>query len=404
MPARRARPQRPPLPLGRRLAFIAITLLGLLGLAEAASWVVVRHVATRVFYGRHVPYDHAEDQAKRDPVVGWPHPEWFNSEQWDEVGARPSPGFPDRAATPPGIAFYGDSFTYSDEVDDEHAWPETIARRIGRRVDNFGVGGYGAGQSLLRFLHNGDVDTAPVVVLCHSTVDVLRQLTQNFRHVHGDAADESLLTFKPRYVLDERGELELVPLPTVAPEDYERFADDPGSFLPHDLLAPGRMLGQVPGRFPFTLAVARAVVDFDSWCRLVLGGPAYWHAYRHDHPSRGAELTAAIIERFWRTAIERGRHPAVVIIPTDWDLARLAEDGVLLHRALNDGLERRGIPFVDATPEIVERFGGLPPDSFYAGGWRWGHFSEEGYAVLADIVFAHLVERGLIGDVAGPGG
>src|SRR5262249_27183018 len=49
-----------------------------------------------------------------------------------------------------GSAF-GDSFTNADEVEDGEAWPYLLSEILGCKVQNFGVGGYGLDQSVLRY-------------------------------------------------------------------------------------------------------------------------------------------------------------------------------------------------------------------------------------------------------------
>ena len=85
----------------------------------------------------------------RDPVVGWPARSAPSAAAGLPV-PRPSPAFPE-----PGewcVTLYGESMTYGDEVTDAEAWGNVLAQRLGCRVGNFGVGGYGSDQALLRFI------------------------------------------------------------------------------------------------------------------------------------------------------------------------------------------------------------------------------------------------------------
>ena len=81
-------------------------------------------------------------------AAGWPTIDALKTEHYDALCSRPSPAFPK-----PGnecITLYGDSFTYGEEVDHEDAWSNRLAERIGCHVGNYGVGGYGSDQALLR--------------------------------------------------------------------------------------------------------------------------------------------------------------------------------------------------------------------------------------------------------------
>jgi hypothetical protein len=48
------------------------------------------------------------------------------------------------------VLVVGDSFTFGDEVSNSETWPACLERKLNRGVDNGGVFGYGAAQSLLR--------------------------------------------------------------------------------------------------------------------------------------------------------------------------------------------------------------------------------------------------------------
>ena len=50
------------------------------------------------------------------------------------------------------IDFYGDSFTYGAEIDnDEDIWTNLISKKLNLIINNRGVGGYGSDQSFLKF-------------------------------------------------------------------------------------------------------------------------------------------------------------------------------------------------------------------------------------------------------------
>src|SRR6185295_1354810 len=60
---------------------------------------------------------------------------------------------------------FGDSFTWCDQVIDADAWPRLVEdRRADVEALNFGVGGYGTDQALLRFERDGR-DLAPDAVV-----------------------------------------------------------------------------------------------------------------------------------------------------------------------------------------------------------------------------------------------
>src|SRR5215472_4444417 len=63
-------------------------------------------------------------------------------------------GFRSNGSEPPPlpaeVLVVGDSFTFGAQVSDDETWPACLERKLGRGVDNGGVGGYGTAQALRR--------------------------------------------------------------------------------------------------------------------------------------------------------------------------------------------------------------------------------------------------------------
>jgi hypothetical protein len=77
------------------------------------------------------------------------------SRGWPEVKVTiTADGFrlsnPNFERKPSDILVVGDSFTFGDQVSNRDTWAACIERKLNRRVDNGGVGGYGAAQALKR--------------------------------------------------------------------------------------------------------------------------------------------------------------------------------------------------------------------------------------------------------------
>jgi len=179
----------------------------------------------------------------RDPLLGWPTADALNSEHYDESGSRPVPAYPE-----PGkecLTIYGNSFTYGAEVSDKEAWGNLLAEYLKCRVGNFGVGGYGTDQALLRFEAN-DADTAPVSILGIYPTNVQRNVNQA-RYLLMSSGNH--FYFKPRFILTN-DQLRLVPIPEPRFEELDLLNGDLTRLLPHEAFLPGTDLGPQPMRFP----------------------------------------------------------------------------------------------------------------------------------------------------------
>ena len=330
--------------------------------------------------------DYESYLAVRDPVLGWPF--LAPDAERDRWGARVSPAFPDRNTHSPLVSVYGDSFTWSSEVDHTAAWPEVLSRLIDARVDNFGVGGYGSDQALLRYETNCN-ERSQIVFLVHLTENILRNVNQ-YRDLlyHGSG-----IQFKPRFLVGSDDALELIPQPEIPAGQFNSFARTPERFLRHEAFAPGQPEGPIRASFPFTATVARSFTHFHVVAKL-RGEP--WHAsfYAADHHAGGLAVTAGIMERFHRTAQERGQHPIVAVLPTGRDLEYCKRTGSWVYDSLVTELRSRGIPVLDFGPKLYDKMGPQRLEEFFGG--LSAHPNEAGYKLVAEVVYEYLMAHDLL--------
>ena len=148
------------------------------------------------------------------------------------------------------MSTYGDSFVFGNDVEDEHAWPNVLAETLGCRVSNFGVWGYGVDQAVLRFEKNVE-DRADLVMLGFYLPDMDRSMTR-WHHLISPTV-ESKLSFKPRFLLQENGDLRLEPLPFDSYDTAQRLIRRPADVLTADAYLPGgpSLKSKVEASFPF---------------------------------------------------------------------------------------------------------------------------------------------------------
>ncbi len=373
------------------------TLVGIavaLAIFEAGAYLAVRTLARgRAAFLFYQPpaltrADYEEYLAIRDPELGWPAPRELNGRRYDRSGSRWVPAFP-----APGnacVSLYGDSFTYSDEVGHADAWGNVLAEWLGCRVANYGVGAYGTDQALLRFerhQRNGD-DPAPVTVLGFFVRDVLRNVTQ---YLHLDFGNHPT-AFKPRFVLDE-GSVRAIPIPRIAPDDLALFADQPERFLADETFLPGSRLGGTRIGFPYALVLAR-VLTHERLRARVAGRPNWADFLTPGHSSGGLEVTVGTIKRFTDQCRARTKRCFVVVFPSPSSLDHLARTGTDPSHHLTASLARAGVDVLDLAPGIVRYLGGRSYQELLAS--TDGHHNAEGDRLVATLVHAHLVARGLV--------
>lgn len=387
-------PDQPRIRGRARVLGFGMILLSLAPLAELTSWGAAQLLTQRgVLYEPESLAGFDDYVAHRDPVLGWPSPEDFGAEKFDASGSRWVPAYPD-----PGdacVSLYGDSFTYGEGVAHEDSWANRLSELLGCRVANYGVGGYGTDQALLRFEQNR-ADEADLVVLGHLSENILR----NVNRVRGMLYPSSPWGFKPRFLVDEAGMLELVPFETSDEEELAHtleFASE--ETLPHEYFVPEGPSGNQWSRFPYTLRLAGAFGHFKVRAKLA-GRPWFAEFYAPDHASGGLEVTARILERFHRAATERGKRVVLLVIPTGLDLVHYRSTGVWVYEPLLARATELGLELVNLGPPLMDHVGGGAPCELFLR--CDGHLNEKGNAALASIMAVELERRGLLSAAVTP--
>lgn len=376
----------------QKWVFSAILILLLLAAAEFVAYTAGGFLAHRgVFYSPQPVARFDEYMEQRDAELGWIVLSGTSADV-DESGSRVVPAFPEIGNA--CMSMYGSSFTWGAEVDNAHAWHNLLSEKMGCRVANYAVGGWGSDQALMRFLRKRD-DEAQIVILGHATVTILRNVNQ-YRRLLTPANQYGL---KPRFVLDERGELRTIPLPTFSKEEFAKVTQWPDRYLEHEYYTLENPTIVRLLRFPYTLSVLSAFGDFRVKAELS-GRPGHSEFYSPDHASNGLAITVGILARFQEVAQERGQSPLPLIIPIGSDFEYFVRTGEWVFQPLIDELSERGVEAFNAGPGMVERLEeGRDPCEFVTTSCS-GHFNEEGYALLAETVHAELGRRGYLARLA----
>ncbi|MGI9292112.1 MAG: hypothetical protein ACR2QG_12660 [Gammaproteobacteria bacterium] len=332
----------------------------------------------------------------RDPITGWPlkdrigDPEKRLQERYDEIGSRYIPAFKDPSIHKACVSLFGDSFTYSSEVDDEYAWSNVLSEKLNCRVNNFGAGGFGSDQAYLRF--ESYPSRPPVVFLNHLSENIIRNSTQFRAMVLGYDRSKKNYSFKPKFIIDDTGELQYIRLPQIKVEDYIDALYNPGEYLPYDFFLPGGESGINRLEFPYTWTLIKTLNHYHVKAKL-LGLSWYTPFYETDHPADGLRVTAGIMLRFKELALERGQQPVLTVIPTGQDLEHYNEHGVWPYQNLLDLLQENNADVVNFGEGLMQRVGdGDPCDLFDS---CKNHFNEQGYEYLAEIAYETIQDRKL---------
>ena len=320
----------------------------------------------------------------RHPVLGWPSPTQFGGPMFDKIGARRSPAFDDPDQHKACISLYGDSFTYSDEVENQHAWGNILATLQNCRVNNFGVGGYGTDQAYLRYSGNHR-DRSPIVILGIYSENIRRNVNQ-YRGFYRPGTGHKF-GFKPRFMLAD-SKLERIPLPNISIEDLEDFSNNPKKYLEHDFYSPDGIF-RTRFRFPYSVTLIEAFFKMQRRDNIM----PVSRFYSETHPSGSLQLTVAIVKAFKDTALSRNQTPVVLFIPSNKALKKFQRTGNWEHQIFLDKLNQiENLHVLNSEEKFIEYLGQKSPNTLFLGKRGHSHFNQKGYHVLATIVSEALSE------------
>lgn len=313
----------------------------------------------------------------RDPDLGWTLRPGLSFEMdgyrhdVDALGYRINDNALDPGSQAAVLAV-GDSFTFGHRLDNRETWPSALERKLGLRVVNAGVSGYGLDQMLVqarRSLQTFPHARTVIVALISDDVDRIRYT------VRAGIA-------KPWLRVDTRGALELVPADHAAAPG-EDDADPFKRIFGHSYVA-HRILRHA---FP------------DYW------NQGTWNDYREadiDIAEVGSRITDALVEE---VAGERGKDLVFLLLPaspTDLAMAAPARSEpphAVASRAAELARLHPGVFVVDLQTELTRRFPGeTERQRLYhdASVDPAGHFNARGAALVASIVASMLDEEGSV--------
>ncbi|MEX2162807.1 MAG: SGNH/GDSL hydrolase family protein [Sulfuricaulis sp.] len=321
-----------------------------------------------------------------DKVTGWIPPSNSHDElspdgngiHWsytiDSKRARRNP----YAAKLVRISAYGDSFTFCDQVNDDQTWSYFLSKLTNSHVENWGVGGYGTDQALLRLKQNLPKYRTDIVVLGVFSENINR-LMNSYRPFYSGSMDSMRLGFKPM-LHNRNGKLEWLSNPLVFQsnllEDYDRAYDKARQADYWYALNQRKAVF----RFPYTLAFLRATHYYLSV------GPRP-NLYELD---AAVEKLDRILEEFQSLARQHDFVGVVLFIPTS-DAVKLQQrngtydySNYVAHVRARGDLDRLRVVNIIERPFDRAKFN-LRPFMFHA--------SPYGNQIIAEAVHETIKDR-----------
>lgn len=328
-------------PKSHALKLLAAVVLLMLIFIELVCISVYKLNPNSVLDWRYYPEAFAHTQ-KSTLAYGWSNPEGLPR--------------PDHAESLPICArAFGDSFTYGEEVDPQDTWTNIASIKLGCRIENFGVGGFGTDQALI--LYESTNTHAPVVLLGIYSEMLRRNLAASWLF-YGGQKDRAL---KPYFELTPQGKLQQIPWPKNATtSDIRAYHSKDIFFDSYDL------------QFPYFWHMSKSVF-FQLKARLENKGIFF------DKHAKALPLQLAILDEFSAQVTQRGSELVLVYYPSIAEL----ENNSFSYRAQ---LEKYKVKhphacIIDTGPALLSA-----AQKGISVGAPSGHFGPKGNEIIAVVV------------------
>ena len=370
----------------RRKFFIAILLALICGCVEIASCIGLNLLNRRYPMDpfANITPDRVEGFLAKhyDVDLGWSPKPNDASGEINALGAR---GRIVQGELSNTISTYGDSYTFCDGVAADDAWPTLLGERMDMGVLNFGVGGYGTDQALMRLEKMHTVAPSRVVVLGIQPENINRIVS-----VYRGFYQGSFGPPKPFFLLNQDDVLERHN-PFASPDVVrDMLLNDRRRLLDiarvHDRWYQEMECFGRPWsiRFPYSFQMALRAPFLYRRLRVAMTDvPLHAALYNNQEPA--FRLMKAIVRRFAEYGRERGFDGVVLILPPPRDVAQYAATGERNYQPLNDLLRSESIPHHDMIPTFAKE-----PDLYSLYVNRSGHYSRKGNEIIAREVAEFL--------------
>jgi len=350
----------------RTFVFGILTFLLVIGMIELMSWGFVA-LATRIgvlhFYPKDIFARLPDDQltkGTRSNGLGWP--------------SHDNPRSVPMEAGPICASAFGDSFTFGLEVEDGETWIHLLSRRFGCTIRNYGIGGYGFDQAVLRAERIAPRDD---VVIFGLIIEMPRRSVAASWTFYGGGEPAVYSNIKPYFTVSG-GDLLLhrIPAPLTREAIAAHHVND--YYMRHGWTNPG---------FPNVVQVARATYATTMrWLEYRLLTDAFWGT---SHPSGSGVLIRRLVDRVVRASRGRNKHVVIVLMPIPDDFS----DDTPHYDQFAEELRRRGdVCVIDTAPTVRAQARLVGVAALSAPG---KHLNAPGNRVVAEAVAAGLDRCGI---------
>lgn len=306
----------------------------------------------------------------------------------------------------PAVAAFGDSYVFCRQVENDETWEAQLAKMGDIGVMNYGVGNYGLDQALLRYEASNLPKSVGVVILGFVPETICR-IQSYWKHY---LEFGNTFAFKPRFLINQGGDLELIENIMSAPNCFRNLPDYLVKIKKYDKFYLQKFKSY-QFRFPYTLCflkhpIRHAKLIFFVALKQLFQATSILNSRIDSFPfsaimednvrdanklyleQESRELLTLLLSRFKKIAESRGHIPLVLVMPQLFDLKAIKQSSVANYQEYFKTLDI-GLSIIDIADSMMEEC----IEKFYINDKYGGHFSPLGNKVVADRVFKWLEDK-----------
>ena len=334
----------------------------------------------------------------------------YSKTEWNinKNGVRTNPSFDNLNSL---ISCYGDSFTFSRQVNDDETWPHYLSKSTNSNVLNFGVGNYGIDQSLLRLKREFPKNKTDIVILAVVPETICRILSV-WKHYYEYG---NTFGFKPRFII-KGNKLVQLKNPIDSTSKFEHYEDYLEYVKANDFFYKNKFLKEKIN-FPYSITILknfRRNFEIISWVRkieqlkkqkknfskiewnpmkIIMQINLNWRVKLFQDPD-SCELLKMIMQEYVNYSKKMNFKPIFLFLPQKDDLTFIKNNFHFFKEFQNELKSMEDLTLLDVTDNLLHE---KNLDDFYSDDNDYGgHFTKYGNKTISELIIGQLKNFNLI--------
>ena len=347
-----------------------------------------------------------------DPELGWvrkpntSHDETgkFGKTNWtiNQFCARTNPNFDNLESN---TSCYGDSFTFSRQVNDDETWVHYLSEFTNSNVINFGVGNYGVDQALLRLKREFPKYPTKIVIM-GVVPETICRIVSVWKHYYEYG---NTFGFKPRFIL-KNNSLNLIENLIDGKDKFGKYQNYLEDINRYDFFYKNKFLKEKIS-FPYCITILknlrrnfgiinwvqkinqRKKNNFDctdiEWntMKIIMKINLDWRV-KLFQDNETCELLKQILVEYANYGKKQNFKPVFIFLPQKDDILFIKKNFNFYHNFVNELKKIENLFCIDITKDMINI---KEIDRMFSDNNEYGgHYSKDGNQKVAELIFNEL--------------